>query len=359
MIRIYILYILLSLSTFNSFSQCTSGDCNNGKGVYLYLNGGKYEGSFQNGLENGLGSIVFSSGAKYEGEWLNGKKNGFGKYYYITGEYYEGNFMSGLMHGKGKFKWSNGNNYEGDFQYDEINGKGIYRWINGDRYEGDFSNGLPNGNGKYYYTSGDIFEGVWVNNVRTGWGKLTSINGIVEEGNYENGTLIKSKEAIEQERIAKQKEEEKRLAQIARQKEEETKKKEENDKIAAAIILYTISKAAENQEKSTSVESTNMNQSNYTNQTRNPEWIDVKCKECNREFRFQYWDKYGGWKDRIETKPGFIKCQNCNYGLKWTGKFAGDLKDPIFENCNKYGWECNGWKQCSKCNGKGTIRELH
>jgi len=67
---------LLSIISLNFyFSQCISGDCNNGKGVYQYLNDGKYEGSFQNGLENGLGSIVFSSGAKYEGEWLNGKKN--------------------------------------------------------------------------------------------------------------------------------------------------------------------------------------------------------------------------------------------------------------------------------------------
>jgi hypothetical protein len=189
---VILFYFIILFSPYIIFSQCLSGDCNNGKGVYQYLNGGKYEGSFKNGLENGFGLIVFTSGAKYEGEWLNGKKNGKGKYYYNTGEYYEGGFMSGLMHGKGKFQWSNGNIYEGVFQYDKISGQGVYRWINGDWYEGEFSDGLLNGKGIYYHSNGDVFEGEWVNNDRTGWGKYTSKNGTIEEGYYEKGTLTKS-----------------------------------------------------------------------------------------------------------------------------------------------------------------------
>lgn len=69
---------------------CQSGDCQNGKGSYLYKNGDVYTGSF-----------------------LNGDPNGFGKITYIEGNSYEGEIEKGNLHGKGVMIFANGNKVYG------------------------------------------------------------------------------------------------------------------------------------------------------------------------------------------------------------------------------------------------------
>jgi len=78
---------------------CISGDCDQGKGTYLFENGEKYDGNFKNRKYNGYGEINFANGQKYVGEWKNHMQNGRGTYTYpdgktLTGNWENGNFIS-------------------------------------------------------------------------------------------------------------------------------------------------------------------------------------------------------------------------------------------------------------------------
>lgn len=69
---------------------CLSGNCENGRGIYLYADGNKYEGDFQNGYANGTGKIS-----------------------YYNGDVYEGEIEKGSLHGKGIMISANGNKVQG------------------------------------------------------------------------------------------------------------------------------------------------------------------------------------------------------------------------------------------------------
>ena len=69
---------------------CQSGNCQNGRGIYLYADGNKYEGDFQNGFANGTGKIS-----------------------YYNGDVYEGEIEKGSLHGKGMMISANGNKVQG------------------------------------------------------------------------------------------------------------------------------------------------------------------------------------------------------------------------------------------------------
>ncbi len=82
-----------------------------------------------------------------------------------------------------------------------------------------------------------------------------------------------------------------------------------------------------------------------------------KCKSCMKSFRVHYWkDKYAGWKDENETRPGKIMCDDCHgagviYGRHPYGQ------DPEFKKC--YVSSCNGgWKNCPDCNYNGDGQNL-
>ena len=50
-----------------------------GKGIFLWPDGRKYEGEFKNDKKNGYGEFTSSDGKKYKGEWKDGKQNGEGE----------------------------------------------------------------------------------------------------------------------------------------------------------------------------------------------------------------------------------------------------------------------------------------
>jgi len=78
--------------------RCISGDCANGKGVYEFASGNRYDGNFVNFQPEGYGSWEFANGEKYIGNVQNGMKNGNGKYYFSKGWTFEGVYKNDSEH---------------------------------------------------------------------------------------------------------------------------------------------------------------------------------------------------------------------------------------------------------------------
>ncbi|MCB0705950.1 MAG: caspase family protein [Saprospiraceae bacterium] len=75
---------------FDGHSSPTIRDCNkeycaDGKGIYVYPDGSRYEGEFYKGEPEGLGTVVYQNGDRYEGEWMSNTPHGQGIMYYANG----------------------------------------------------------------------------------------------------------------------------------------------------------------------------------------------------------------------------------------------------------------------------------
>lgn len=60
-----------------------------------YNDGGKYYGTFKNGLRHGFGKYLFCNGDIYEGMWNANQRHGEGLYQYQNGEAYRGTYKFG------------------------------------------------------------------------------------------------------------------------------------------------------------------------------------------------------------------------------------------------------------------------
>lgn len=98
---------LLIVFGFASFvnAQCTTGNCYEGTGSYLFENGDLFNGSWKKGLPFGYGVYEFTNGDVYKGAWLNGLMDGRGTYTYNNGNKYIGEWKTGKMNGRGHFHW--------------------------------------------------------------------------------------------------------------------------------------------------------------------------------------------------------------------------------------------------------------
>ena len=114
------------------------------------------------GNKQGRGVYEWSSGDKYEGEIKDDLYDGKGVLFYINGDLYRGDFKSNLKHGRGFYKWSDGSSYEGTFFEGMRTGEGTYLFANGDKYVGEFKDGNFHGMGVYYYTTGTKKIGRWI-----------------------------------------------------------------------------------------------------------------------------------------------------------------------------------------------------
>jgi len=128
-----LIVLLLSSFIIQSYSQsktgCISGNCANGFGVFIFENGDKYEGIFENNKLSGFGIYTEINGNIYKGYFSDNKFNGIGEYTAVNGNRYIGEFKNGQRHGLGTFyfsksfydkgKWEN-NNFIGAADFDDF-----------------------------------------------------------------------------------------------------------------------------------------------------------------------------------------------------------------------------------------------
>jgi hypothetical protein len=95
---------------------CTTGDCENGKGRFLFQNADKYIGQFKNGKPDGSGVYYFKNGDIYKGQFKNGKRNGYGNFKWNSGESYIGEYLDDERHGEGTYYNVDGTIQEGTWE---------------------------------------------------------------------------------------------------------------------------------------------------------------------------------------------------------------------------------------------------
>ena len=146
-IKLSWMVILLS-SYFHANSQCQTGDCENGYGVYTMSWGDKYHGGWKDGVMHGQGKYYFANGDQYMGTFKNGLRNGQGLYVKTNGSELIGLWENNQFLGeeiKNKMYCESGNCDNGD---------GISKSEKGDSYEGSFLNGKYHGKGVFVAQNG-------------------------------------------------------------------------------------------------------------------------------------------------------------------------------------------------------------
>ena len=125
----------------------------------------EYEGEFKNDHADGQGKGKYKNLGTYSGNFLKGRFHGKGVWLNINGEKYDGSWEGGMRNGTGK-SINNGEQYSGGFLNDAYHGEGILIMSNGDKYIGQFKNNSFHGIGTYVPTNPFLKpkHGNWVNN---------------------------------------------------------------------------------------------------------------------------------------------------------------------------------------------------
>ena len=142
----------------------------------------------------------FSNGDKYVGELKDGHPHGKGTMTYNNGEMYKGEFKWGKHYGEGILTYPNG-----DKLIAEVKGgqkiKRTYIFADGRKYEGEYKLKKLHGKGTITFPDGKIQSGMWAGGVY--------LYDLAEHQKREEQRLI----------LLRQKEKQKREAQLAAQKQ--------------------------------------------------------------------------------------------------------------------------------------------
>ncbi|MDC0230325.1 caspase family protein [Aureispira] len=116
-IRFFLLntFFIVSLisSCFSQETGCTIGDCQNGKGRFIFDNGDKYIGEFKNSLPHGRGAYFNKQGSTYKGPFIEGRRQGYGTFTWTNGDKYIGEYFNNMRHGEGIYIFANGTQQKG------------------------------------------------------------------------------------------------------------------------------------------------------------------------------------------------------------------------------------------------------
>ena len=157
-------------------------------GIYISLNGNKYEGEWKNNECEGYGIRYYINGDNYKGEWKNGNAEGYGIKYFNNGDKYKGEWKNDKMEGYGIYIWKDGRTYQGYLFDNKSKGYGIQHYSDG-KYKGNWKDDLKNGYGVYQYKNGDRYEGEWKESKKEGYGLFYFNNGEKHEGIFKNGLI--------------------------------------------------------------------------------------------------------------------------------------------------------------------------
>ncbi|MCP3930323.1 MAG: peptidase C14 caspase catalytic subunit p20 [Bacteroidetes bacterium] len=200
---------------------CISGDCQDGKGIYIYPSGAIYIGEFANGEIHGVGVCYYSDGSKYQGQWQHRYPEGRGMKTLADGNKRNGlwekgqpvdeegtiieelaeqsetnedgiNIQTGCIsgdceNGEGVFAYPDGSKYEGQFREETINGSGIFQYANGEKHQGAFREGYAHGEGIRFYPDGEQRSGIWEDGEYIGAKKEQAQKEGCIAGNCEDG----------------------------------------------------------------------------------------------------------------------------------------------------------------------------
>lgn len=186
---------------------CISGNCRDGKGIYIYPSGAVYIGEFEQGEINGVGVCYYSDGRKYQGQWMHRFPEGKGTMTYADGKKRTGNWKKGEpVDDRGQVVETSPNepsNKDGtDIQSGCIsgdceNGEGIFAYADGSRYEGTFRNGKAELNGTFTYPNDEKYAGSFKEGFPHGTGRLFHTDGTVTAGQWKEGEYIGTNEYVD------------------------------------------------------------------------------------------------------------------------------------------------------------------
>ena len=179
------------------FSQCIQGDCNNGEGMFSYLDGSQYEGAFADGKTNGYGIWCFPSGDKYVGYFKNDFQHGRGIVYHLNGTSTQGEWIYGEYFGM------KSGEVEGCLEGDCADGFGTYIYEEGNaKYTGYFKNEMPHGLGNCQYSNHEFYDGEWAGGSFDGYGTLFLADGTPIKGYWKEGTYVGNQAPVEAEMMS-------------------------------------------------------------------------------------------------------------------------------------------------------------
>ncbi len=102
-----------------------------------------YFGAVANGRANGKGMGYYTTGNVYVGQWKDNLKHGEdGVFRWISGERYEGSYVKDKRAGYGVYYWANGEKYEGEWEDDQRSGIGtLFDRDNNIKLKGEWKKG--------------------------------------------------------------------------------------------------------------------------------------------------------------------------------------------------------------------------
>jgi hypothetical protein len=139
-----ILFFVFGFSITTVETQCTSGNCINGEGTFVYKDGSKFIGKFENGKKL-FGKYYYPSEAIYEGYFKNEKRDSIGTFNYQNGDFFDGIFINNQKL-YGTYIYKNGNEFKGSFKDNKPQGYGELKIKNGVKKEGFWNEEIPDWN---------------------------------------------------------------------------------------------------------------------------------------------------------------------------------------------------------------------